>query len=295
MLGGSVADSHKLVAKSMSSTTATTTENVAYATLRNPRPTPDDDLKRCWQDRHIWGLLALNDIRAQYRHSTLGTLWITASTAVFAITIGVIYGQFFGTEISKYLPYFAIGFIIWTYLSGAVNEATRTLIGQSSLIQTSRLPLIFHVLRMLAKNTIVFAHNAVVLFAIWLWFRWDIGLEALWAIPGFVMLFLTMFGLSLTLAIVCVRYRDIPPLVQAVTQFVFFASPIIWYAEQVKVAQAMVWLNPVTHFLAVVRDPLLGKPVDVGSLAAATAITVVSLVIAIFIYRRYRDRVSFWV
>lgn len=272
-----------------------TSDDDTGAELQNPRPTPDHDLKRCWRDRHVWGLLALNDIRAQYRHSTLGTLWITASTAVFAITIGVIYGQFFGTEISEYLPYFAIGFIIWTYLSGAVNEATRTLIGQSSLIQTSRLPLIFHVLRMLAKNTIVFAHNAVVLIIIWLWFRWDIGLEALWAIPGFALLFLTMFGLSLTLAIMCVRYRDIPPLVQAVTQFVFFASPIIWYAEQVKVAQALVWMNPVTHFLAVVRDPLLGRSIDVGSLAAATGITVIALVIAIAVYRRYRDRVPFWV
>jgi len=279
----------------MSDSTTITNDNVSEAVLENPRPTPDHDLKRCWRDRHVWLLLALNDIRAQYRHSTLGTLWITASTAVFAVTIGVIYGQFFGTEISNYLPYFATGFIIWTYLSGTVNEATRTLIGQSNLIQTSRLPLVFHVLRMLAKNTLVFAHNAIVVLAIWLWFRWDITAEVLWAIPGFALLFLTMLGLSLTLAVICVRYRDIPPLVQAVTQFVFFASPIIWYAEQVKVAQAMVWLNPVTHLLAVVRDPLLGKPIDASSLAAAMGITVVSITIAVTTYRRYRDRVSFWV
>ena len=263
--------------------------------LTSPRPTWQEDVVRIWRDRHVWWLLAVNDIRSQYRHSTLGTLWITATTGVFAVTIGVIYGQFFGQDIASYLPYFATGFIIWTFLSGATNEVTRTLIGASSLIQTSRMPISFHVMRMMAKNLLVFAHNITVIVAIWLWFRWPVDLTILLAVPGFLLLFVTLVSGGLALAIVCVRFRDIPPLVQAVTQFVFFASPIIWFPEQIKIGKALVWANPVSHYLAVVRGPLLDRPVPVSSWIAVVIVTVACLLLAAFVYRRYRNRVAFWV
>lgn len=41
-----------------------------------------------------WRALAYLDIRLKYRRTALGPFWMTATLAVLAITVGVIYGQF---------------------------------------------------------------------------------------------------------------------------------------------------------------------------------------------------------
>lgn len=263
--------------------------------LRPPRADPGAELWQLWTQRHVWMHMAMADTRSRYRQSTLGSLWIAATTAVLVVSIGLIYGQFFGQDLSVYLPYFATGFVLWTYVAGTINEATTTLIGAGSIIKTSHLPVGFHIMRMLVRSLIVFAHNLLVIAGVWLWFRWNPGPGGLLAIPGFILLTVTLTGASLTLSIVCVRFRDIPPLVAAVTQFAFLASPIIWFPEILRFGQVLLYLNPVTHFLMVTRDPLLGRPTEPVAWITTVAITAATLLVTLWIYRRYRDRVAYWV
>ena len=86
------------------------------------------DLGRIFSDARIWSTLGWVDIRSKYRLSSLGTFWITAAMGVLAVSIGLLYGQFFNKDVSSYLPYFASGFIIWTFVSATVTEASTSLI-----------------------------------------------------------------------------------------------------------------------------------------------------------------------
>ncbi len=51
---------------------------------------------RAWP---IWLTLGWNDIRIRYRRSALGPFWITLSTTVFVVTLGIIFSQIFHTDI----------------------------------------------------------------------------------------------------------------------------------------------------------------------------------------------------
>ena len=71
--------------------------------------------------------------------------------------------------------------------------------------------------------------------------------------------------------------------------------PIIWQPSQLKVGSFLVWLNPISHLLAVTRDPLIGRPVDLQEFAIAAAMAVVTMAAGALVYRSYRARIAYWV
>lgn len=253
------------------------------------------DLRATLFESRVWRALALADIRAKYRLSTLGTLWITMSMGVMSVSIGLIYGQFFGQDIASYLPYFTAGMLIWTFMSSALNEATTALMASGTWIKGSSLPISFYVMRMVQRNFIILLHNLLVLLLVWLYFRWELGATALLSLLGLAIVYAFLAGASMIVAFACVRYRDIPPMVGALTQFVFFASPIIWLPDQLKVGQIILILNPFAYLIAVVRDPILGRPVPLGTWMVATILAALTIALAALVYTRYRNRIAYWV
>jgi ABC-type polysaccharide/polyol phosphate export permease len=252
------------------------------------------DLVQVVTRSRTWRLLASADIRSRYRRTTLGPFWITITTGTMAVGIGVIYGQFFGQNVVSYLPYLTAGLIIWWFISSTLVEGANAFISASSLIKSSTLPIAFHVMRGVQKNMIVLLHNLLIIAAEWIFIRWPIGWSVFLSVLGIALMFVFLSAAGTVLAIVCVRYRDVPQMVQAVTQFLFFASPVIWYPESLRFGHLILYLNPVSHFLAVTRDPLLGRAVHLEDWALASAWTVASVVAAVALYIRYRDRIAYW-
>src|SRR5688572_29283074 len=91
------------------------------------------DVVQSVTNARVWSALALADIQSKYRLSTLGSLWITLTTGSLAVAIGLIYGQFFGVDVSEYLPYFSASYITWIFISSVINEASSVLIGAGNL------------------------------------------------------------------------------------------------------------------------------------------------------------------
>jgi ABC-type polysaccharide/polyol phosphate export permease len=243
----------------------------------------------------VWSSLANADIRSKYRLSTFGSLWITLTTGAMALAIGLFYGQFFGQDMHTYLPYFTASIITWTFISSVLGEASLTLVGAGNLIKSSQMPIVFHILRMLHRNLIIILHNAIVLAAIWPFVRWSLYPSAVLSLLGLVLLYLFLVGISAVIAIVCVRYRDIPQLVQVFIQFLFFLTPIIWYPEQIHSYKEILKLNPLSYMLIIVRDPVLGRPVEIQTWIIAIALAAASLMAGSLMYVRFRRRIAYWV
>ena len=110
-----------------------------------------------------------------------------------------------------------------------------------------------------------------------------------------VLLFVFLTATAIAISVVCVRYRDIPPLIQVLTQFLFFVTPIIWYPEQLRFGSVILALNPIAYMLMIVRDPVLGRPVTLETWLGAILLTIVSVAVAMFMYRRFRSRIAYWV
>jgi len=259
------------------------------------------DLVAGWQQRELWGHLGWQDIRQRYRRSVLGPLWITISMAVTAAALGLLYSQLFAQPLKTFLPYVTVGFIVWGFIQGCINEGTEVFTANEGLIRHLPSPISVHVFRLIWRQILFFAHNLAVYLVMVVFFDVRLGPGTLLAIPAFVLLVLNGIWVALLVGIVSTRFRDIPPVTQSIVQLMFFLTPIVWVYDQLlenprTAARArLVEFNPFLHFVEIIRRPLLGQSFEPRYWYVVIAITVVGWLLALVFMRNYRARVSYWV
>ena len=250
-----------------------------------------------WRQRSLWGYLGWQDIKQRYRRSVLGPLWISISMGVIATAMGILYGALFGEPIATFLPYVATGLLIWNFVNGCILEGSEVFIANEGLIRFLPAPISLHIYRLLWRQTLFFAHNLVIWLLLVIIFPQPLSATALLAVPAFLLLMVNGLWVAMLCGIIATRFRDIPPIIASLTQLLFFMTPIVWSYERLRAnpLAAYVELNPVMHFVEIVRQPLLGQPIVWRHWAVVGAITVVGCAVSLVCLRNYRSRVAYWV
>jgi ABC-2 type transport system permease protein len=259
------------------------------------------DLSAGWKQRQLWGHLGWQDIKQRYRRSVLGPLWISISMGVIALGLGILYSLLFQTDITTFLPHVAVGLLIWNFISGCILEGSEVFIANEGLIKFLPAPLSLHVYRLVWRQTLFFLHNLVIWAILMVVFPHPLGWSLLLAIPGFALLAINGGWISILSGILATRFRDIPPIIASVVQLAFYMTPIVWSVdilsgnEAVRERAQLVEINPLYHFLEIVRAPLLGQDIVWRSWYVVLAITVVGWGVGLLCMRNYRARVAYWV
>jgi ABC-2 type transport system permease protein len=260
-----------------------------------------DDLAGGWKQRQLWGHLAWQDIRQRYRRSVLGPIWITISMAVTAVALGVLYAGLFQNDLSVQLPYILVGFIVWAFISGCISEGSEVFIANEGLIKQLPAPLSIHIYRLVWRQVLFFLHNLIVYAVMLVIFPQQLGWASLTVFPALVLLAVNGAWVALLLGIVTTRFRDLSPITQSLVQLLFFLTPIVWIYEDLLNNPAvagrarLVEFNPLLHFIAIVRQPLLGQEQHLRHWIVVLVITVVGWALTFTVLRRYRSRVAYWV
>ena len=260
------------------------------------------DLTRGYGQRQLWLQLGWQDIKQRYRRSTLGPLWITIATGAMAVALGLLYSLLFQQELSYFLPHVTVGLIIWGFISGCVKEGSTVFIENEGLIKQLPSALSVHVYRLVWRQLLFLAHNMVIWVILVAVFRPDLGWDFFLAIPALALLVVNGVWVTMFFGIVATRYRDVAPLLDSMIQLVFYMTPIVWttktledqggaVAERARIAE----LNPLYHYLEIVRAPMLGQSVDAYHWWVVLACTAVGLLLAFVALRRFRSRVPNWV
>lgn len=253
------------------------------------------DLREGLKQWELWGTLGWHDIRQRYRRSTIGPFWITISMGIMVVGLSVLWSTIFRQSVASYLPYFALGFIVWTLISSLVQEGCTVFYSSEGIIKQLPVPLSIHMYRLVWRNLIIAAHNmciyviVAVVFGIWPGF----GLIA--AALGFVFLAINGVSAGLIVGILSARFRDIPPTVASLLQMIFFFSPILWMPESLPERHYLVHYNPFYYFIEIVRAPLLGQTPELSTWFVVTAITALTCMLAFALFVRFRHRVAYWV
>jgi ABC-2 type transport system permease protein/lipopolysaccharide transport system permease protein len=252
------------------------------------------DLREALADWRLWGMLGWQDIKQRYRRSTLGPFWLTLSMGAMVGSIGLVYAVIFGQEIHEYLPYVALGFVFWGFISGVMVDGCSAFVSSDAIIKQSRLPLSLHVFRIVWRQSITFAHNFVIFIVVALIFQVWPTFYALLFIPAMAVWVLNAVWVTLVLGLICARYRDIPQIVNSVIQLGFLVTPIIWKAKLMTSRAIFVNANPLHHFIEIVREPLLGGAPAALSWYFVLAVTAAGWIVTFELFRRYRWRIAYW-
>ena len=264
----------------MSITTQAATHDVANA------------LKRA----DLAGTLGWQDVKQRYRRSKLGPFWLTISMGVLIGALGLVFGGIFNTPMREFLPFLAIGIILWAYISTVINEGCTVFISSDAIIKQLPLPMFLHVMRVIWRNAVILAHNVVIIPVLFILFLKPVGLVGLLAIPGLLLTTLTLAWVALLAGILCTRYRDLSQIVASVLQIAFYVTPIIWMPSMLTGRAGFIFLdaNPFYHLIEVIRSPLLGSAPTLTNWLVSMTMALLGWLVTILIYGRYKNRISYW-
>lgn len=242
------------------------------------------------------GVLGWQDVRQRYQRSAVGPFWLTVSMAILIGTVGLVFSQVYRVSTREFLPFLACGMIFWGFISSTVSEACHSFIGAEGIIKQLPIPLFVHVLRVLWRNVIILAHNFVIFPIVLVSFSIGVNQNIFFAIPGFFLLLINLAWVSLTLGIVCARYRDFPQMVNSALQILIFLTPIMWMPNSIseRIGFYLVQLNPLFHLIDVVRAPLLGQNPALVSWVVVISMALIGWIGTLQMYARYKNRIVFW-
>jgi ABC-type polysaccharide/polyol phosphate export permease len=227
----------------------------------------------------------------------LGPFWSSCTLAVYTVAVGVVGAGLFKQDVHEYLPYLSSGMIVWTLISTIILEACTLLVVGNALFRNVRFEYSILAYALVWRNFVVFLHNLAVFGLIALVLRPELlGPQVLIAIPGLILVLVNGVWIALLAGIICLRYRDIQPLVQTFIQIWMLITPIFWTAESLSGWRLLIFvqLNPIYRLLEVVRTPLLGEFPTMASYGAVLLITVVGWSLTYIMFLQFRKRISYW-
>ncbi|MBO0711059.1 MAG: ABC transporter permease [Acetobacteraceae bacterium] len=247
--------------------------------------------------RKLWlaAILGWLDIRLRYRGSMLGPFWLTLSTAVMVGALGFLYAALFKMELHDYLPYLALSLVLWNFLASLVAEGCAAFTESEAMIRSHRMPYLVYALRVAIRNTLVFAHNFVVIAVVFAIFEIRPHMTALLVLPASLLWAVDAVAIILLLGAFCARFRDIPLIVASVMQIAFFLTPIIWKPELLGDGAKYLPFSPFYALFDLVRAPLLGEVPSPTTWASAIAYSALLCAASWAVFVRVRGRIAFWV
>jgi ABC-type polysaccharide/polyol phosphate export permease len=242
------------------------------------------------------GMLGYRDLKHRYRRSLLGPFWLSVSTAVFIAIITLVFGSVLDVPMRDYLPYIATGIIFWQFITSTITSSCSAFVASSALIKQSAVPMYVYVEKELWRELLTLAHNLLILPMAFIIVRRGIDWTALLAIPGFLLLLANLGWMSLLLAVLATRYRDLPQTVNSLLPTLMFVTPIIWLPSMMPthLGKAFVAYNPLARLIELVREPLLGHVPSITTWIVGAAMAILGWLIALYIFGRGRRRIVYW-
>ncbi|WP_158802666.1 MULTISPECIES: ABC transporter permease [unclassified Acidisoma] len=246
----------------------------------------------------LWRLaltLSWLDIRLRYRGSVLGPLWLTLSTAVMVAALGFLYAVLFHTTIRDYLPFLALSLVLWSFIAAMVSDACTSFTQAENMIRSMRIPFSLYIGQIVARNVLILGHNVIVIVVVFVAFQVPVNLNALAAIPAFLLWLVDGAAASLLFGALCARFRDIPPIVGSVMQIAFYVSAVMWKPDFLHGHQSFLVYDPFYTILQIVRGPLLGQIPTMHAYISALGFSAVLCIFAWLTFLRVRHRIAFWI
>lgn len=209
------------------------------------------------KSRELAWRLFLRDLRAQYRQSLLGYLWLlmppVASTLLFVFLQSQNILNVGRTEL-PYPAYVLIGVILWEIFAASVNAPLATVGGAVSILSKLTFPREALLLSALCQVLFGLAIRLLLLAGVFLWY----GLTVPATIPLAPLAILTLVGFGFMLGLLLVPlgmlYQDIGRGLTMLLNVWFLVTPVIYPPPTAWPASLVTRLNPVSPLLITARE-----------------------------------------
>jgi ABC-2 type transport system permease protein len=247
--------------------------------------------------------LAVTDWKLRFYGSVLGYVWQLARPFAFFGVIYVVFTQIvdLGDQINNYGVYILFALVLFTFFAEVTNGCVRSLVTRENLLRKISFPRL--AIPMSVTLTGLFNLGgtlvAVFIFAVASGVYPDFGWLEL--VPLVLLLALLSSGVGMLLSVLFVRYRDIEPIWEVITQILFYASPVLYVSTLVdECCQAPYTSNPLAAIMTQMRHAIVDSSApDVVSALGGSArllipltIIVGAFVIGLWAFNREAPRIA---
>lgn len=234
-------------------------------------------------------LLTVRDLKVRYSTSLLGYLWSILDPLVMSLIYWFIFTQLIDRSIGEapYIVFLLCAMLPWVWFNGAVGDSTRAFLRDVKLVRSVALPRWVWVARIVCAKGVEFLLSLPVLIA----FAIINGATVNWLILlyplAIVMMAALVLGVGLIVAPLVVFFRDLERATKLVLRVLFYASPVIYGVSDLPAAVApLAWLNPLSGIFSLFRAGFFPEQLNWALVAVSAAITAVTLLIGVLVFRR---------
>jgi lipopolysaccharide transport system permease protein len=235
-------------------------------------------------------MLVWRDIKVRYAQTLLGAVWTVfqplAMMAVFTYAFSRL-GRIVAPSGVPYPVYALAGLALWMFVSRGVFQGAQSLIFNLPLVTKTSAPRFLIPLAAVASMFLDF----LIAFGLFLIFALAYGIVPTWKFvfvpPLLLVAFAFTLGISLYLAALNVRYRDVAQALPFLIQLWFFLSPVAYslpVANQPWVT--LVALNPMVGLIETFRWAVLGTARPSGLFVAALLVSAFWLAVGLMHFAR---------
>jgi lipopolysaccharide transport system permease protein len=246
--------------------------------------------RELWESRELLWFLTWRDVKIRYKQTAFGAAWAVLQPlglmVIFAVFLGRLAKWTSGSSIPYPLFVYA-GLVPWTFFSQGLSTASLSLVNNQNMVSKVYFPRLFLPLASIGSYLLDLSISLGLLFALMGYYGIAPGVKSAW-VPVFILFAIaTLLAVSILLAAITVRYRDVKYAIAVVLQAWLFLSPIIYPVSRVPASLRMVyWLNPMAGVIAGFRWSLLGGPPPGAMIGVSAAVTVVVLAFSLWYFHR---------
>ncbi len=215
------------------------------------------------QNRALLSELVRTDFKLRYQGSVLGYTWSLLKPLLMFAILYVVFVKFLriGDAVPNYPIYLLFGIVVWSFFTEMTGQSLSSIVVRGDLIRKIRIPRWLIIVSTSISALINLGLNLLVVTA----FIFISGMDLLATSPVVLLLLLEVYvfalGVSLILATMFVKFRDVSYIWDVVTQAGFYLTPILYPLSVITNinVQKLLLLNPIAQAIQDARQVLVTK------------------------------------
>lgn len=215
---------------------------------------------------YSWTLLkelVKTDFKLRYKGSVLGIAWSALKPLMLFAIMYVVFVHFlrFGEGIPHFAVSMLLGVVLWTFFSESTGQGMRSIVDRGDILRKINIPKYVIVISTTASALINLGINLIIVLIFALINGVSLSPTMLLIFPLVIELFIFSVAVSMLLAALYVKFRDIAHIWDVVLQGAFYATPIIYPLSMVlgfsQQAGKLLLLNPMAQIIQDARWALI--------------------------------------
>lgn len=231
-------------------------------------------------------VLAQKDFKLRYKNSFLGFLWSLLNPLAYMLILTMVFSILLRVNVENFPAWVLVGLLIWRFFSIGTYQGLFSIVSNPALVSKVYLPRYLIVLSNNLANLFASSLEFVVLLPLLIILGVKFNIFV-WYLPIILILeFCMIFGLSLALTSLNLKYRDFYQMWDIALQLGFFLSPIVYDTSLVPSRFRLLYsLNPVTRLIESTRTIFLsGSMPSVYDHMVILAAVAVSLIVGFLVF-----------